>query len=112
MTESLNVNLHQFKLKFEKSILDVDKKLEKSKILKDEIYREKKSNYEEFQNILRDHEEQLILLKSGQERLKAPLTDYVDLLTTEMNNITEQYEVVSTQNLDLQRANSRLMTTN
>jgi len=29
MTESLNANLHQFKLKFEKSILDVDKKIRK-----------------------------------------------------------------------------------
>jgi len=31
------------------------------------------------------------------------------MLTTEMGNITEQYETVTHQNLDLQRANSRLM---
>lgn len=67
--------LHNFKKVFESKISDIDKKLEKIKIIKDEIFKDKRVAYNEFENILRDHEEQLILLRSGQERLKAPLTD-------------------------------------
>jgi len=90
MSENLNAQLFQFKKTFENKISEVDKKLEKSKLIKDEIHKNKRTAYEEFEIILRDHEEQLILLRSGQERLKAPLTDYVDMLTNEMGNITEQ----------------------